>query len=49
MLKLPELNNDHKVCDKCGKKIPKLKCDAANKQKYDSDSDEIVCQDHCYL
>jgi hypothetical protein len=38
--KLPQLNNDHKVCDKCHKKITKLKCDASNKQK-DDDSDEI--------
>jgi hypothetical protein len=26
--KLPQLNSDHKVCDKCCKKISKLKCDA---------------------
>jgi hypothetical protein len=40
--KLPQLNSDHKVCDKCQKKIPKLKCAASNKQKDDdSDSDEI--------
>jgi hypothetical protein len=38
---LPQLNNDHKVCDKCHKKILKLKCDASNKQKDDdSDSNE---------
>jgi hypothetical protein len=38
--KLPQLNNDHKVCDKCHK-ISKLKCDASNKQKDDdSDSDK---------
>jgi hypothetical protein len=30
------------VCDKCRKKISKLKCDASNKQKDDdSDSNEI--------
>jgi hypothetical protein len=30
------------VCDKCHKKISKLKCDASNKQKDDdSDSNEI--------
>jgi hypothetical protein len=42
--KLPQLNSDHKVCDKCHKKISKLKCDTSNKQKYDdsdSESDEI--------
>jgi hypothetical protein len=40
--KLPQLNSDHKVCDKCPKKISKLKCDASNKQKDDdSDSDEV--------
>jgi hypothetical protein len=40
--KLPQLNSDHKVCDKCHKKIQKLKCDASNKQDDDdSDSDEI--------
>jgi hypothetical protein len=38
--KLPQLNTDHKVCDKCREKISKLKCDASNKQK-DDDSDEI--------
>jgi hypothetical protein len=38
--KLPQLNSDHKVCDKCLKKISKLKCDASNKQK-DHDSDKI--------
>jgi hypothetical protein len=26
--KLPQLNSDDKVCDKCRKKISKLKCDA---------------------
>jgi hypothetical protein len=46
-LKPPQLISSHKVFDKCGKKISKLKCDAANKQIYDSDSDDIVCQDHC--
>jgi uncharacterized protein YabN with tetrapyrrole methylase and pyrophosphatase domain len=40
--KLPQLNSDHKACDKCHKKISKLKCDASNKQKDDdSDSNEI--------
>jgi TPP-dependent indolepyruvate ferredoxin oxidoreductase alpha subunit len=40
--KLPQLNIDHKVCDKCHKKISKLKCDASTKQKDDdSDSNEI--------
>jgi hypothetical protein len=42
--KLPQLNSDHKVCDKDRKKISKLKCDASNKQKDDdsnSDSDDI--------
>jgi hypothetical protein len=40
--KLPQLNSEHKVCDKCHKKISKLKCDASNKQKDDhSDSDDI--------
>jgi hypothetical protein len=29
------------MCDKCHKKISKLKCDASNKQKDDSDSNEI--------
>jgi hypothetical protein len=38
--KLSQLNSDHKMCDKCCKKISKLKCDASTKQK-DSDSDEI--------
>jgi hypothetical protein len=39
--KLPQLNRDHKVCDKCCKKISNLKCDASTKQKDDdSDSDE---------
>jgi hypothetical protein len=37
--KLSQLNGDHKVCDKCHKKISKLKSDASNKQKDDSDSD----------
>jgi hypothetical protein len=37
--KLPQLNSDHTVCDKCCKKISELKCDASNKQK-DDDSDE---------
>jgi hypothetical protein len=40
--KLPQLNSDYKACDKCHRKISKLKCDASNKQKdNDSDSDEI--------
>jgi hypothetical protein len=39
--KLPQLNSDHKVCDKHCKKISKLKCDASNKKDDDSDSDEI--------
>jgi hypothetical protein len=42
--KLPHLNSDHKVCDKCRKKISKLKCDASTKQKkyyIDSDNDAI--------
>jgi hypothetical protein len=40
--KLPQLNSDHKVCDKCRKKISKLKCDASTKQKDDdSYSDEF--------
>jgi hypothetical protein len=38
--KLPQSNTDHKLCDKCHKKISKLKCDASNKQKDDGDSDE---------
>jgi hypothetical protein len=39
--KLPQLNSD-KVCDKCHKKISKLKCDASTKQKDDDgDTDEI--------
>jgi hypothetical protein len=29
------------VCDKCRKKISKLKCDASNKQKDDNESNEI--------
>jgi hypothetical protein len=29
--KYPQLNSDHKVCDKCHKKISQLKCDASNK------------------
>jgi hypothetical protein len=40
--KLPQLNSDYKVCDKCREKISKLTCDASTKQKDDdSDSDEI--------
>jgi hypothetical protein len=40
--KLPQLDSDHKVCDKCRKKISKLKCDASGKQKdNDSDMNEI--------
>jgi hypothetical protein len=40
--KLPQLNSDHKVCDKCHKKISKLKCDVSNKQDDDdSDNDKI--------
>jgi hypothetical protein len=29
--KLPQLNSDHKVHDRCFKKIPELKCDASDK------------------
>jgi hypothetical protein len=40
--KHPHLNRDHKVCDKCRKKISKPKCDASTKKKDDdSESDEI--------
>jgi hypothetical protein len=37
---LPQLNSGHKVCDKCRKKVSKLKCDVSTKQN-DDDSDEI--------
>jgi hypothetical protein len=40
--KLPHLNTDHKVCNKCNLKISKLKYDASTKQKNDdSDCDGI--------
>jgi hypothetical protein len=33
--KLPWLNSEHKICENCHKKIPRLKCDASNKQRND--------------
>jgi hypothetical protein len=38
--KCHQLNSDCKVCDRSHKKISKLRYDASNKERYDSDSDE---------
>jgi hypothetical protein len=35
-----QLNNDHKVRDKCCEEIWKLRCDLSNKEKDNSDIDE---------
>jgi hypothetical protein len=32
---LPHLNSDHKICDKCHKKVSKLKYDVSSKRKGD--------------